>query len=64
MVETDKLLHFWISFAIAFFKPGLAMIAGVGKEIIDVVTGGVADVYDLAADGLGIFFAVLISPFA
>lgn len=64
MVETDKFLHFWISFAIAFFKPGLAMIAGVGKEVYDALSGGIVDVYDLAADGLGIFAALLLSPLA
>jgi hypothetical protein len=64
MEPTDKFYHFWISFYIAFFKPGLAMIAGVGKELFDLATGGIIDAGDLAADGLGIITALLFSPFA
>ena len=64
MEPTDKFWHFWISFFIAFFKPGLAMVAGVGKEVFDALSGGVADGWDLAADGLGIITAVILSPFA
>ncbi len=63
MEPTDKFWHFWISFFIAFFKPGLAMLAGVGKEVFDALSGGVADAGDLAADGLGIFAAWIVSPF-
>ena len=64
MQPTDKFYHFWISFGIAFFKPGLAMLAGVGKEVYDAFSGGAADVWDLAADGLGIISAMILSPFA
>lgn len=63
MQPTDKFWHFWISFAIAYFKPGLAVLAGVGKEVYDAFSGGMADAWDLAADGLGIFAAWIASPF-
>ena len=64
MEPTDKFWHFWISFAMAYFKPGLAMLAGVGKEVFDAFSGGAPDAMDLAVDGLGIFAAILLSPFA
>jgi len=63
MIAPDKLLHFWISFAIAFTSPGLAWLAGVGKEAYDALSGGMASAGDLIADGLGILFGVWVSPF-
>tara|TARA_R110001592_G_scaffold79556_5_gene237686 strand:- start:388 stop:570 length:183 start_codon:yes stop_codon:yes gene_type:complete len=54
----DKVLHFVVSFIIALFDPALAVLAGIGKEVYDALGGGVADVYDLVADGLGILAAL------
>lgn len=54
----DKLLHFLVSYLIALVEPALAIVAGVGKEIYDALGGGMADVYDLVADGLGILAAL------
>ena len=62
-IPTDKLLHFWVSFGIAFLHPAMAALAGIGKEVYDAASGGVADAGDLAADGLGILFAWIVSPF-
>ncbi|MDZ4859678.1 MAG: hypothetical protein SGI88_11915 [Candidatus Hydrogenedentes bacterium] len=63
MFEPDKLQHFWASFGIAFFAPGLSVLAGFGKETLDVLRGGMADPADLLANFLGIAFAWVISPF-
>lgn len=63
MVGIDKLLHFWLSFAITQFSPGLAWLAGIGKEGYDALSGGVADIGDLIADAFGILFGVWVSPF-
>jgi hypothetical protein len=54
----DKLLHFVVSYLIALVDPALAVLAGVGKEVYDALGGGMADVYDLVADGLGILAAI------
>ena len=54
----DKVLHFLVSFLLAQIDPALAALAGIGKEIFDAAGGGVADVYDLVADALGIFAAL------
>ena len=54
----DKVLHFVFSYLIALVDPGLAVLAGVGKEVYDALGGGMADVYDLIADGLGILAAL------
>jgi hypothetical protein len=54
----DKVLHFVFSYLIALIDPGLAALAGIGKEVYDSLGGGVADVYDLMADALGIFAAL------
>lgn len=54
----DKVLHFVFSYAIALIDPGLAVLAGVGKEVYDALGGGMADVYDLIADALGILAAL------
>ena len=54
----DKVLHFAISYLIALVDPTLAALAGIGKEVYDALGGGVADVYDLLADALGIFTAL------
>ena len=62
-IAPDKLAHFWVSFGIAFLFPVMAAAAGIGKEIYDSVSGGDADAGDLAADGLGILFALILSPF-
>ena len=63
MFPPDKVLHFWSAFVLALIGPGLAIGASFGKEIWDSVSGGVASVSDLVADGFGIFFASLFSPF-
>ena len=62
MFETDKILHFWSSFVLALISPALSFGAGIGKEVFDSVSGGVASVGDLLADALGIFFAGVVSP--
>ena len=64
MTGFDKILHFWFSFAIALgSSPILAAGLGIGKEIYDAVSGGVASAGDLLADGLGILLASWASPF-
>jgi hypothetical protein len=50
----DKVLHFDISFVVAFLDPVLAYAVGVGKEIFDAARGGMVDAYDLAADFPGV----------
>ena len=59
--DPDKILHFVISFVLALIDPVIAVVAGVGKEIWDALTGGMADLGDLAADALGILLAIWIS---
>ena len=54
----DKVLHFVASYLIALIDPGLAVLAGIGKEVLDALGGGMADVFDLAADALGILAAL------
>ncbi len=63
MVETDKLQHFWASFGIAYFFPGVSVLAGLGKEALDEIYGAGADPADLVANFLGIAFAWVVSPF-
>jgi hypothetical protein len=63
MIGIDKLMHFWVSFAIAQLSPGLAWIAGIGKEFYDELSGTAADIGDLIADGFGILLSVWVSPF-
>lgn len=60
MVESDKLLHFLLSFSIAIYNPLVSFLAGVGKEIYDVLGGGVADGYDLLADWAGIAWGEVV----
>lgn len=55
---TDKLLHFLISFAIALYDSGLALLAGIAKEFADALGLGTPDAGDLLADLLGIFLAM------
>ncbi len=62
MIAEDKLLHFWISFFIGLVSPYLSAAAGLGKEVFDAASGGVADAADLLADGLGIMLALIVSP--
>ena len=54
MWGVDKWLHFAVSFLLAAVDPFFALTAGAGKEIWDAVSGGVADLADLAADALGV----------
>ena len=61
LFEPDKILHFVISFFLALIDPVIAVVAGLGKELWDALTGGMADLGDLVADGLGILLAILIS---
>jgi len=56
----DKIYHFAASFVLALYDPVLAICAGIGKEIWDVLRGSMADIGDLAADALGIFLALAI----
>ena len=56
----DKVLHFMASFLVARVDPVLAGVVGLGKEWWDHLTGGVADGYDLLADGLGIIASLLL----
>lgn len=62
MFPPDKILHFWASFAIAMISPALSFGAGIGKEVFDALSGGVASTGDLLADAIGIFVARLASP--
>jgi hypothetical protein len=55
----DKLLHIGVSYLLALVDPGLAIVAGLGKEIYDFFGGGVADAYDLVANAVGILLAVV-----
>lgn len=54
----DKLLHFLVSFIIAVERPVLAFLAGIGKEVYDAASSGMADAGDLVADWAGILFAL------
>ncbi|MCC6490826.1 MAG: hypothetical protein IT364_25285 [Candidatus Hydrogenedentes bacterium] len=64
MVGVDKLLHFFLSFGLTLASnPLVAATLGVGKEVYDSISGGVASAGDLIADGLGIIFGMWISPF-
>jgi hypothetical protein len=63
VIAPDKVLHFFAAFVLGLIGPGLAIGASFGKEIWDAVSGGVASAGDLIADGFGIFFASLFSPF-
>lgn len=58
IVGLDKLLHIAVSYILALFDPALAIAAGLGKEIFDFFGPGVADIYDLAADAVGILLAL------
>lgn len=63
MIGIDKFMHFWLSFGITQISPGLAWIAGIGKEVYDAISGGDSSIGDLIADGFGILFGVWVSPF-
>lgn len=58
IVGLDKLLHVAVSYLLAMIDPGLAIAAGLGKEVYDFFGGGVADVFDLLADAVGIWLAL------
>lgn len=62
MIGEDKILHFLVSFVIGLVSPLLSVAAGIGKEVYDALGGGVADAGDLLADGLGVLFAIVVSP--
>lgn len=47
-----------VSYLLAMIDPALAIAAGLGKETFDFLGGGVADVFDLAADAVGILLAL------
>ncbi|MBI2422409.1 MAG: hypothetical protein HYV27_06230 [Candidatus Hydrogenedentes bacterium] len=61
MLGWDKLLHVLASFALGTIDPWLAVAAGIGKEVLDLFTGGMADVADLVADGLGILASLWLA---
>ena len=54
----DKFAHFILSYLIALIDPALAVLAGLGKELHDLLGGGTADLLDLVADALGIAAAL------
>lgn len=58
LAAPDKVLHITVSYLLALVDPGLAIVAGLGKEIYDFFGGGVADVFDLFANAVGILLAV------
>ena len=60
LIAPDKLLHALVSFLLAWVDPVLALAAGIGKELWDMVSDGVAEWADLAADLLGILAAALL----
>jgi hypothetical protein len=60
MIQFDKILHFLFSLIIAIYNPLISFFAGIGKELLDSLLGGVADVYDLLADWAGIALAEII----
>jgi len=60
-IEPDKIVHFVISFFMALLDPVLALWAGVGKEIYDLLGFGVAELGDLLANWLGILAAMGVS---
>lgn len=63
MIGFDKVLHFVFSLRIGLFSPVVAVWAGWAKELYDAATGSFIDPADLCADWLGIYAAVLLSPF-
>ncbi|MBI2432407.1 MAG: hypothetical protein HYV26_06000 [Candidatus Hydrogenedentes bacterium] len=60
MIAQDKLLHFIFSFFLALVEPAWAVMAGLGKELLDLAGPGVAEFGDLAADLLGILAGILV----
>jgi hypothetical protein len=62
VIGFDKILHFLFSFLIAQVSPALAYATGWAKEFYDLATGGVIDLGDLIADGLGILTAIVVFP--
>lgn len=54
----DKLLHVAVSYVLALADPGLAIAMGLLKEVYDLLGGGVADIFDVAANALGILLAL------
>jgi len=62
MIGFDKVLHFVFSFLIGQVSPGLAYFVGWGKEFYDLAMGGIIDIGDLIADGLGVLTAILVFP--
>jgi hypothetical protein len=62
LIGIDKFWHFVLSFLIGQVSPALAIAAGWGKELFDWASGGMIDVGDLIADGLGVITAILVFP--
>lgn len=54
----DKAMHFLFSFVIALYSPVLSFFAGLGKEVYDALFGTGFDLADMAANTLGILFAL------
>lgn len=54
----DKILHVAVSYLLALIDPAIAVAAGLGKEAFDLLGGGVADIFDLVADAVGILLAI------
>ena len=60
-IGQDKILHFLISFILALEDPFFSFILGLGKEFLDLMGFGVAELGDLIANALGILFAIFIT---
>lgn len=57
MPAEDFTQHFVASYIIALWSPFAALLAGLAKELFDLLTPyGTADMRDLFADSLGILF--------
>jgi hypothetical protein len=59
-IATDKWLHFWFSFLLSWVDPALSALAGLAKEVWDLLGHGTPDWADLAADLLGIMAALVV----
>ena len=58
VIGPDKGLHFLVSFVLALYSPVFAFLAGLGKEMYDELFGTGFDWADMAANALGILFAL------
>lgn len=56
----DKLLHFIVSYLMTLVSPVGAFLAGIGKEVYDLFSGGDADILDLFADWAGLLLCLTL----